>query len=593
MKIARGLVAMLAAALASPALSQSRRADLPPGLERRDDPAVPAPLLSHGRSPAGLQSVAGFVSIQANLDENGMNVVGDAANEPSLAVDPTAPNRIAIGWRQFDTIESNFRQAGFAFSRDGGRTWSPKSVIEPGVFRSDPVLGASSDGRIHYLSLTITPRNEFLTDLFTSEDGGQTWPERSFAFGGDKQWLAIDRTGGPSDGNMYQAWNTAGNEFFPAQFNRSLDAGATWDEPVQFDPPDGARPVFGTVAVGPAGEVYVAGGPNGTSTDMLWVARSDDAMDPGTPTFDVSTIAFSPGRVLLFGFAPNPGGLLGQVGVVVDRSGGSHHGTVYVLAQMRSVFEDSARVDLGLLKSTDGGQTWSDPIRVNDSAKGFWRWFGTMSVAPNGRIDVVFNDDREGGGEPNLTRTYYTFSTDGGQTWSDDEPISPQWDSWVGWPKQNKIGDYYDMVSDRVGAHLIYATTFNGEQDVYYLRINDYDCNDNGVGDEQDIASGAAGDCNDNGIPDSCEIAAGTADDADGDGVPDSCLCEADLTGPGDDGVPDGSLTADDFFFYLGLLADGDSAADLTGPGGDGVPDGELTADDFFFYLGLFSDGCG
>jgi len=69
-------------------------------------------------------------------------------------------------------------------------------------------------------------------------------------------------------------------------------------------------------------------------------------------------------------------------------------------------------------------------------------------------------------------------------------------------------------------------------------------------------------------------------------------MCDADLTGPGGDGTPDGSLTADDFFFYLGLFASGDAGADLTGPGGDGTPDGSLTADDFFFYLGLFAAGC-
>jgi len=68
--------------------------------------------------------------------------------------------------------------------------------------------------------------------------------------------------------------------------------------------------------------------------------------------------------------------------------------------------------------------------------------------------------------------------------------------------------------------------------------------------------------------------------------------CPADLTGPGGDGAPDGSLTSDDFFFYLGLFAAGDPRADLTGPGGDGVPDGSLTSDDFFFYLGLFAAGC-
>jgi len=65
----------------------------------------------------------------------------------------------------------------------------------------------------------------------------------------------------------------------------------------------------------------------------------------------------------------------------------------------------------------------------------------------------------------------------------------------------------------------------------------------------------------------------------------------ADLTGPGGDGAPDGSITADDFFFYLGLFAASDPAADLTGPGGSGLPDCSITADDFFFYLGLFSQG--
>jgi len=75
-------------------------------------------------------------------------------------------------------------------------------------------------------------------------------------------------------------------------------------------------------------------------------------------------------------------------------------------------------------------------------------------------------------------------------------------------------------------------------------------------------------------------------------GNADNARCPADLTGPGGDGVPNGELSADDFFFYLALFADADPDADLTGPGGDGVPNGALTADDFFFYLGLFADGC-
>ena len=36
-------------------------------------------------------------SYQVNVDATGQNIVGDAANEPSLCLDPTNPKRLAIG----------------------------------------------------------------------------------------------------------------------------------------------------------------------------------------------------------------------------------------------------------------------------------------------------------------------------------------------------------------------------------------------------------------------------------------------------------------------------------------------------------------
>jgi hypothetical protein len=149
----------------------------------------------------------GFVSVQVNVDEGGANFVGDAANEPSIAVDPTAPNRIVIGWRQFDTIVSNFRQAGWGYSNDGGRSWSFPGVINPGVFRSDPVLEVSPEGSFYYYSL----RGDLYCQLFISEDSGQSWSSPIPAFGGDKAWVVVDRTGGIGHGNLYVSWSLAEN----------------------------------------------------------------------------------------------------------------------------------------------------------------------------------------------------------------------------------------------------------------------------------------------------------------------------------------------------------------------------------------------
>ena len=68
-------------------------------------------------SPFGL-----FVSYQVNVDAIGNNIIGDAANECSISVDPTDGNRMAIGWRQFNSVSSNFRQGGWGYTTDAGTT---------------------------------------------------------------------------------------------------------------------------------------------------------------------------------------------------------------------------------------------------------------------------------------------------------------------------------------------------------------------------------------------------------------------------------------------------------------------------------------
>ena len=228
-------------------------------------------------SPAARPVRNGYVSVQVNVDQFGNNIVGDAANEPSIAIDPTNPNRMVIGWRQFDTIQSDFRQAGWAYSHDGGQTWTFPGVVDAGVFRSDPVLDSDSSGNFYFNSLT-TDWSNYWCHVFKSVDGGVSWDAGTYAYGGDKQWMVIDRTGGVSDGNIYANWTNYYSVCYPGHFTRSYDGGQTYLDCTSVP----NNPYWGTLAVGPDGELYVCG-------DGFVVARSSNIKYQGqTPTWDFS-----------------------------------------------------------------------------------------------------------------------------------------------------------------------------------------------------------------------------------------------------------------------------------------------------------------
>ncbi|MFN7976059.1 MAG: hypothetical protein U0166_27615 [Acidobacteriota bacterium] len=163
----------------------------------------------------------------------------------------------------------------------------------------------------------------------------------------------------------------------------------------------------------------------------------------------------------------NPAGLLGQAWIAVDVSGASR--TPTSISSAPSI-PQAPILDIRMARSADRGNTWSPSIRINDDPAGAWQWFGTMSVAPNGRIDVVWNDTRNSPTAQTSELTY-AFSTDAGATFSPNVAVGPPFDQSLGYPQQSKLGDYYHMVSDDQGAGLAYAATYNGEQDVYYLRI--------------------------------------------------------------------------------------------------------------------------
>ena len=449
---------VLLLAVTSGDAEQHKRLPLEP-LEKYEN--APMYIFRLGTSAQMVSSFGAFTSVQVNVDASGHNIMGDAANEPSIAVDPTNHNKMAIGWRQFDTVFSNFRQAGRAYTTDGGATWTFPGVLQSNVFRSDPVLDSNDIGRFFYLSLL----ENFFDDMWRSLNGGATWARLAPATGGDKQWFTIDNTNSTGHGFQYQCWSIAGNNYNGRQFSRSINGGVTWLDPINLP----NQPAWGTLDVDSAGNLFI-GGVN-LNTNQIWCDLSIDARNGAvTPSFVRSTFVNLGGDVV--SAEPiNPAGLVGQIYLVVDRSGTARNNFVYMLASVQPTGFTTGS-DVMFVRSTDRGVTFSAPRRVNDDpinhAK--WHWFGTLSAAPNGRLDAVWLDTRNAANNT-ASQLFYSYSTNGGVTWSPNVAVSTSFNPFLGYPNQNKMGDYINMVSDNTGADVAYAATFNGEEDIYHVRV--------------------------------------------------------------------------------------------------------------------------
>ena len=299
--------------------------------------------------------------------------------------------------------------------------------------------------------------------MWRSLNSGQSWTNIAPATGGDKQWFTIDNTNSTGHGFQYQIWSTAGNNYGGRQFSRSTDGGVTWLNPINIP----NSPIWGTLDVDSNGNLFIGGdGNTGFSC-----ARSTNAKNGAvTPTFDQNT-AVNLGGDLDFGDTINPDGLAGQAFLAVDRSGTSTNNNIYMLATVQPT-GFSTGTDVMFVRSTNGGQTFSAPHRINDDPINHnkWHWMGTFAVAPNGRIDSVWLDTRNAANNTD-SQLFYSYSFDAGNTWAPNVAVSNSFNPFLGYPNQNKMGDYMTMVSDNTGSNVAYCATFNSEEDIYFVRV--------------------------------------------------------------------------------------------------------------------------
>jgi hypothetical protein len=351
------------------------------------------------------------------------------AVEVSVAINPKDPDHI-IGASQQGPTNVTY------VSKDGGKTWNTHAAAKhAGRVQGDDQVTFTSDGLalhtyIAFNGIRVDRPSIALNGIFvrTSKDG-EKWSDavpvidhvNSVQPFEDKPSIRADNgKDSPHKGNIYVAWSKF-DEYGTKNpekkthiyFSRSKNNGKTFSPAHRIsetpgDCLDKSETVMGTsTAVGPKGEVYVVwAGPKGIA-----FCKSTDG---GYKFGKEKTLTETPGG---WDFAIV--GLMRANGcpvIGVDHSDGPNRGTLYV----NWCDKRNGDPDVFCMSSKDGGDSWTEPTRVNDDPKknGKEQFFNWMAVDPiDGGINIVFYDRRDGD-DPKGTETGLTLarSTDGGKT---------------------------------------------------------------------------------------------------------------------------------------------------------------------------------
>jgi hypothetical protein len=397
-------------------------------------------------------TLLGLVFISINiLTAQHQNVMISASNvpeEPSIYVNPNNPDHIVGG--------ANIKN--YYYSNDGGYTWVGGVMSSSYGVWGDPCLITDTADNVYFFHLAWPSFGSAIDRIVCqkSTDGGATWNDGSYiGLNGtkaqDKEWAVVDRT----NNNIYVIWtefdiygpwnpgNVTDNDSSRIMFSKSLDGGITWSQAkrinkVSGDVWDSDETVEGAVpAVGQNGEIYVVwAGPEGLVFDR--------SLDQGETWLDEDIFVDEfPG-----GWDYNIPGISRCNGLpitVCDLSGGPHHGTIYInWSDQRNGTDDT---DVWLVKSTNGGDTWSEPIRVNDDPPGNQQFFTWMSIDQvTGYLWFVWYDRRNY--SDNNTDVYMAVSTDSGETFINikvsEEPFLPWSNIFFG--DYNNISAYNNVV---------------------------------------------------------------------------------------------------------------------------------------------------
>jgi BNR/Asp-box repeat protein len=404
-----------------------------------------------------------FAACTSGLDPGSPGAINflNAEVEPFVAVNPTNPQNVIGVFQQDRWSNGGARGLVTATSFDGGTTWSRTfphfskcaggTPANGGDYdrSSDPWVSIGPDGRAYQISLSVNAAQTISAILTsTSTDGGLSWSEpvtvqrddspNHFVFN-DKESLTADpRTAGTA----YAVWDRSR---FPSDssrnpgtsrafrgdpmFAKTTNGGATWTTPRDILPQNQNVSTIGNqIAVLPDGtlvDVYLyfkgLGGPN---QSIEGVQRSTDGGATWSKTIQITNNTVTPVIDPDTGTPLRTGSDIG--GGLPDIAVDPRSGTIY------AVFEDNrfsggAHNDIALTKSTDGGRTWSAPIKANQTTNGATAFTPAVDVLPNGTVAVTYYDWRNNTPDPATLPTdeFIVVSHNGGASFDPEARITP------------------------------------------------------------------------------------------------------------------------------------------------------------------------